>query len=53
MQAIPYLRVCVLQLEVKREYQDRQIKQSQKCNQPSPVIKGRQISQLKDVLKQE
>ncbi|XP_060594751.1 nucleoporin 88-like [Ruditapes philippinarum] len=41
------------QLEVKREYQERQIKQSRKCNQPSPVIKGKQMSQLKDVLKQE
>ncbi|XP_053375397.1 nucleoporin 88-like [Mercenaria mercenaria] len=41
------------QLEVKREYQDRQIKQIRKSNQPSPLIKEKQMSQLKDVLKQE
>jgi len=41
------------QIKKKQEYQQRQIQQNKKTNQPSPLIKKNQMSQIREVLKQE
>ncbi|KAL4224419.1 ribosomal small subunit export from nucleus [Mactra antiquata] len=47
------LKRSLEQVQVRKDYQQSQIKQSMRINQPSPVLKKNQMSQLRQVIKQE